>query len=77
MADITTKIDGQKELLFDYIYERMDNQEIRERVRESVFNEWNSDLQVVKDLWETLQADDEFKRERIYSEIENRREDIT
>tara|TARA_B100001245_G_C22780573_1_gene376956 strand:+ start:121 stop:342 length:222 start_codon:yes stop_codon:yes gene_type:complete len=70
-------IDGQKELLFDYIYERMDNQEIRERVRESVFNEWNSDLQVVKDLWETLQADDEFKRERIYSEIENRREDIT
>ena len=70
-------IDGQKELLFDYIYERMDNQEIRERVRESVFNEWNSDLQVVKDLWETLQADDEFKRERIYSEIENRREGIT
>ena len=70
-------IDGQKELLFDYIYERMDNQEIRERVRESVFNEWNSDLQVVKDLWETLQADDEFKRERIYSEIENRREDVT
>ena len=70
-------IDGQKELLFDYIYERMDNQEIRERVRESVFNEWNSDLQVVKDLWETLQAEDEFKRERIYSEIENRREDIT
>tara|TARA_B100000745_G_scaffold177357_1_gene116157 strand:+ start:4369 stop:4590 length:222 start_codon:yes stop_codon:yes gene_type:complete len=70
-------IDGQKELLFDYIYERMDDQEIRERVRESVFNEWNKDNNLVKDLWETLQADDEFKRERIYSEIENRKEEIT
>ena len=35
------------ELLFDYIYERMDDQEIRERVRESVFNEWNKDNNLV------------------------------
>ena len=69
-------IDGQKELLFDYIYERMDDQEIRERVRESVFNEWNKDNNLVKDLWEILQADNEFKRESIYSEIENRKEEI-
>ena len=32
-------IDGQKELLFGYVYDRMDEEEIRERVRESVFNE--------------------------------------
>jgi len=71
-----SQTDSQKELLFDYIYERMDDQEIRERVRESVFNEWNKDNNLVKDLWEILQADNEFKRESIYSEIENRKEEI-
>ena len=69
-------IDGQKELQFGYVYDRMDEEEIRERVRESVFNEWNSDKEIIKNLWETLQSDTEFKRSSIHSAIQTRKEEI-
>ena len=67
-------IDGQKELLFGYVYDRMGEEEIRERVRESVFNEWNSDKEIIKNLWETLQSDTEFKRSSIHNAIQIRKE---
>ena len=69
-------IDGQKELLFGYVYDRMDEEEIRERVRESIFNEWNSDKEIIKNLWETLQSDTEFKRSSIHNAIQIRKEEI-